>query len=512
MQAVHVDKGFILSFTALASVALLVALDGTSISVALPIISNRLGGTAIQAFWTGTSYLLCSTVLQPSFGSLSQLFGRKPLIMLALLFFVVGAIVAATSQNFTIMIVGRSLQGVGGGGVVTLIEIIITDLVPLQLRGHYFGMIGTVLSIGSVTGPVVGGGFAERVIWRWIFYINVPIAGASLFLIPSSLKAHSSTPAPLKAKLRSIDYSGVVLFVASMTSFLIGVTWGGVIYPWRSVQTFCPIFLSMIGMILFAYHETSRAVDPIIPISIFGTPTAIVGFIGVTAHGLILSCVLYYLPFYFEAVKGYTPILAGTALLPLTFTLCPSAIIVGLLITRWGRYRWAVIIGSFLACLGSGILCIINTHTSVAGWVCLMLVPGLGLGFLFPALIYVIQTSAEPRHLTMAVAMCSFFRSLGQAVGIAIGGVIFQNCMYSNLMKYPAHVPHADEYSRDVASLVETLRMMPGSAAKEDLKTAYSDSLRIVWAVCCALAGCSALLSWLIRDYNLIADEPVREG
>ncbi|KAF7616854.1 hypothetical protein AFLA_004906 [Aspergillus flavus NRRL3357] len=510
-KAVHVNKSFILSFTALALVALLVALDGTSISVALPIISKRLGGTAIEAFWTGTSYLLCSTVLQPSFGSLSDLFGRKPLIMLALLFFVVGAIVAATSQNFTIMIAGRSLQGVGGGGVVTLIEIIITDLVPLQLRGHYFGMIGTVLSIGSVTGPIVGGGFAEQVSWRWIFYINVPIAGASLFLIPFSLKAHSPTPSPLNAKIRSIDYIGVVLFVASMTSCLIGITWGGVIHPWRSAQTLCPILLAIIGMIIFAYHEIFRARDPIIPVSIFGTPTAIVNFIGVIVHGLILWCVLYYLPFYFEAVKGYTPILAGTALLPLTFTLCPSAITIGLLITRWGCYRWAVVLGSLLACLGSGLLCIINAHTSVAGWVCLMLVPGLGLGSLFPALIYAIQASAEPRQLAIAVAMCSFFRSLGQAIGIAIGGVIFQNSMHSNLMKYPAHASHADDYSKNVILLVEALRKMPESATTDDLKTAYSDSLRIVWAVCCALAGISALLSLLTKDYTLTAGEPAQE-
>lgn len=171
-----------------------------------------------------------------------------------------------------------------------------------------------------------------------------------------------------------------------------------------------------------------------------------------------------------------------------------------------------MILGSFLVCLGSGLLCIKNTHTSVAGWVCLMLLPGLGFGPFITCPDICVQASDEPRHLAVAVAMCSFFRTLGQAIGIAIGGVIFQNCTYSKLIKNPAHVSHADEYTRDVASLVETLRKIPESAAKEDLETAYSDSLRIVWAVCCALAGCSALLSWLIRDYTLIADEPVWEG
>lgn len=171
-----------------------------------------------------------------------------------------------------------------------------------------------------------------------------------------------------------------------------------------------------------------------------------------------------------------------------------------------------MILGSFLACLGSGHVCIKNTHTSVAGWVCLMLLPGLGVGPFFTCPDICVQASDEPRHLAMAVAMCGFFRSLGQAIGIAIGVVNFQNCMYSKLIKNPAHVSHADEYTRDVASLVETLRKIPESAAKEDLRTAYSDGLRIVWAVCCALAGCSALLSFLIRDYTLITDESAQEG
>ena len=163
-------RRFWLAFLSLAVLTLMVALDGTSISVALPVIAQKLHGTAIEAFWAGTSFLLTSTVFQPSFASFSHIFGRKPLVILALAFFLVGSVVAATANNFTLLILGRSIQGVGGGGIIALTEIIITDLVPLRLRGNYFGIISGMWSVGSVTGPIVGGAFAQSQ-WRWILWI-----------------------------------------------------------------------------------------------------------------------------------------------------------------------------------------------------------------------------------------------------------------------------------------------------------------------------------------------------
>lgn len=164
---------FYLAFISLLVITLMAALDATSLSVAIPKITTALHGTAIEGFWSGTSFLLTSTVFQPVFGSFSDIFGRKPLVMVALALFCVGAILAAvTHGSMTLMLVGRSIQGVGGGGILVLTEIVVTDLVPLRFRGNWFSGIGAMWAIGSVSGPLIGGAFSQEVSWRWIFWVS----------------------------------------------------------------------------------------------------------------------------------------------------------------------------------------------------------------------------------------------------------------------------------------------------------------------------------------------------
>ncbi|KAF3391627.1 hypothetical protein F1880_007766 [Penicillium rolfsii] len=494
-------RGQLVFFT-LAVLTLMAALDGTSLSVALPIIAEALNGTAIEAFWSGTSFLLSSTVFQPSFASLSNIFGRRPMILIAILFFGVGAIIAAVGHSFTYMLVGRTIQGVGGGGIIALSEIVVTDLIPLRYRGQYFGILSAMWSLGSVTGPILGGGFAENVTWRWIFYINFPFIGVSVVLVILFLKL-SIIPSSLVEKLRRIDYIGTVLFVGSMSSFLIPLTWGGVSYPWDSWRTLVPLIIGAAGLLVFSFYEYRFATDPIIPPKVFRNRTATVSFIGSILQGLVLWCMLYYLPLYYEAVKEYSPIISGIALFPETFTVAPSGVVAGILITMTGHYRWAIWLGWVLTTIGLGLLCIIKSSTSIPGWILLDIVPGLGLGLLFPSLGYAIQASATSENLAIAVAMFSFFRALGQAIGVAVGGVIFQNRMRHNLMKYSALAPMAGAYSQDAAGLVQIIQGMADGVNKSDLKDAYTDSLRIVWAVCCAIAGVALLLSLLTEAYDI---------
>ncbi|GLI78264.1 hypothetical protein PoHVEF18_006573 [Penicillium ochrochloron] len=478
-------RGQLVFFT-LAVLTLMAALDGTSLSVALPM------KTIAKAL----------NVFQPSFASLSNIFGRRPMVLVAILFFCVGAIIAAVGNNFTYMLVGRTIQGVGGGGIIALSEIIVTDLIPLRYRGQYFGILSAMWSLGSVAGPILGGGFAENVTWRWIFYINFPFIGFGVIFVVLFLRL-SILPSSLVEKLRRIDYIGTVLFVGSMSSFLIPLTWGGVSYPWDSWHTLVPLIIGAAGLFVFAFYEYRFAADPIIPPKVFRNRTATVSFVGSVLQGLILWCTLYYLPLYYEAVKEYSPIISGIALFPETFTVAPSGMAAGILITITGHYRWAIWLGWVVSTIGLGLMCIIKSSTSIPGWILLNVVPGIGLGLLFPSLGYAVQASATSENLAIAVAMFSFFRALGQAVGVAVGGVVFQNQMRNNLLKYPALAPMADAYSQDAAGLVQIIKGMADGVNKSDLKDAYTDSLRIVWAVCCAISGVALLLSLLTESYDI---------
>lgn len=492
----------VLAFGTLAVITLMVALDGTSLSVALPIMARALKGTAIEAFWAGTSFLLCSTIFQPSFAELSHIFGRKPLVMVALVFFLIGAVVAATANGFGSLLVGRSLQGVGGGGLIALTEILVTDMVPLRQRGQWFGIISAMWSIGSVTGPIVGGAFAQAASWRWIFWINLPFIGLALVLVPLTLILAFKVSS-LADKLRRVDWIGSVLFIGSTTSFLIPITWGGVSYAWDSWRVLAPLIIGIVGLAVFVVFEEYVAKEPLIRLDVFKNRTAAASYFETTLHGMILWCILYYMPLYYEAVKGETPIIAGISLFPATFTVAPAAMVTGIVISKTGRYRWAIWSGWVLTTMGTGILYLLDVNTTTVQWVFLNLVSGLGMGVLFPSMAFSIQAATINKDLAFAVALFSFFRAFGQAIGVAVGGVIFQNQLKKKLLTYPLLAPMAGAYASDASGLVQIIKTMQHGPARTQLIQSYAESLKLVWIVMCALAGLALLSSFLIKGFEL---------
>lgn len=215
---------FYAAFASLCLVNLVCALDATSLAVALPTVAKALNGSGIEAFWAGTSFLLTATVFQPSFASLSHVFGRQSVLLVALTFFTAGAIIGGVANNFTVLLVGRSIQGVGGGGMSALTYVIVTDMVSLKERGKWFGLITMQWALGSVLGPVIGGAFAEKVSWRWIFWINLPFCGLAYIAIPLFLKLKRKE-GDMWSKIKQKDWIGSALFIASTTAFLIPITW-----------------------------------------------------------------------------------------------------------------------------------------------------------------------------------------------------------------------------------------------------------------------------------------------
>lgn len=246
------------------------------------------------------------------------------------------------------------------------------------------------------------------------------------------------------------------------------------------------------------------------------TGIEIANYIGTVMHGMILWCILYYLPLYFEAVKDLSPIMAGVALFPQTFTVAPASIVVGILVTLTGRFRWALWVGWVLTTTGMGLMYLLSVEISTVAWVFVNLVAGLGTGMLFPSMAFAIQASASDQNMAIAVAMFSFLRSFGQSFGVGIGGVIFQNALVSELEKYPSIREAAGEYAKDAAALVQVIKSLEdGSEMRVALVTSYADALKIVWLAMVGFAAVGLIASvfteGLPLDRVLTGEQGLRE-
>ncbi|KAL2853951.1 major facilitator superfamily domain-containing protein [Aspergillus pseudodeflectus] len=492
------------------------ALDATSLSVAIPAIAEDLGGTSVEAFWSGTSFLVCSCVFQPVFTLSSAIFGSSRMLFAAVLAFSLGAILAAVAQGFTLLLIGRCSQGVGGGGIIALTEVLIANLIPLQERGKWMGFRALTWAFGTVIGPVIGGALAEHA-WRWIFWINLPFCGLGLVLIPLVMRLHRDN-SPLWNRLVTVDYIGSVIFVGSLSSLLVPLSWGGIMYPWTSWHTLVPLILGAAGLALFAVYEATVPSNPLIPLKIFRTPTTVINYLGCFLHGMIMWCVLYYLPLYYEASLGYSAVSAGVAILPLTLTVAPLSAVTGVLIAKTHRYRSVIWFGWTTATLGAGIMYLLDEDTTIVQWIFLTLVSGIGLGSLFTSMMLAVQASADPAFLSITASMAAFFRTLGQTIGVAIGGVVFQNRVRVELSEHPSLSAQASDLARDAASLVQYIQSLPhgvgatGTDERAILEESYASALGIVWATLCGLAGLGLITSLLTKEYPMVQAFSPQQG
>lgn len=339
----------------------------------------------------------------------------------------------------------------------------------------------------------------------------MPFIGIAFVFVPLFLKLNF-TPTNLRTQLKRVDWIGSVLFIASTTSFLIPVTWvscvivlaacqklivrkGGVSYAWDSWRTLVPLLLGAAGLIAFVLFEEYAAPEPLIRLSVFKNRSAAVNYAGTVLHGMILWCLLYYSPLYYEGVKGYSPIIAGISIFPESFTVAPVSVVTGIVVTITGRYRWSLWAGWVFATVGTGILYLLDVDTSVAQWVFLNLVVGIGMGLLFPAMAFAIQASSTNEDLAFAVAMFSFFRAFGQAIGVAVGGTVFQNELKKKILAYPALASKAIEYSKDSSTLVQIIKTLPDGLEKTQLRQSYADALKVVWITLCGLSALALILS-----------------
>ncbi|GAA6054816.1 putative Vacuolar basic amino acid transporter 5 (putative) [Rhodotorula toruloides] len=488
---------FWLIFVALCFSMFLSALDVTAVSTVLPDMANEF--KSADYAWIGSAYALTSTALIPWTGGLANIFGRRPVLVGALLFFALGSALTGAAQSMAMAIAGRSIQGIGGGAILTMAEIIVIDLVPLAERGSYMGILGAVWAIASVAGPPIGGGLATAGAWRWLFYLNLPLTGLALglVLVFLNIKAPQTT---LKEKLEQMDYANVI-FVAGATSLILGLTWGGSAYAWSSYHVLAPLILGIFGLVLFFVVEARFVKYPTVPFDILGHPTALVGYVTTFLHSIAVLAVIYFLPTaYFQASKSVSPIRAGIDLFPICFTIAPFAIFTGASVTVIGKYKAQNVLAWAFMVVGFGLMTLLKWDSKTGMWAGFPIFFGIGAGGLYAGLNFPVLAPIAVSQQPLAMAFFGFIRSLGQVFGIAIGSTILQNRLAQTLPQ--EFLERVGGRGDEAFAAIPGIKDLP-EPLRTAVKTSFARSTRTIWFFCLGITAAGLLISLLMKDIPL---------
>ncbi|HEV2676227.1 MAG TPA: MDR family MFS transporter [Aliidongia sp.] len=403
--------------TGLMLVLTLGALDQNIVATALPRIVGDLGD-ASRLSWIITAYVLASTITMPLYGKLSDQYGRKPLLYAAIAIFLGGSMLAALAQTMTQLILFRAVQGLGAGGLLPLAQITIGDLVSPRERGRYQGLFGAVFAGCSVGGPVLGGAITDALSWHWIFYVNLPVGAAAIGFIAIGLGR------PVARVQHRIDYAGAALIALGTSGLLLALSLGGTTYGWTSPEIIGAALVALLSIPLFLFQER-RSAEPVLPLHLFGNRTVAVSWGVLTLTFTGMSAATVFFPLFFQLVLGVAPTHSGLLTGPLMLGVITASVGGGRIVSRTGKYKRLPVIGlaaATLAFLGLGWGAMAGQGIALIEP--LLIVLGLGLGFVMPTMTVALQNAVQPRDMGSATGTSAFFRSLGAVIGVALSGGI----------------------------------------------------------------------------------------
>lgn len=485
-------------FSGVALAMLMAAMDQTVVATALPTMGADLGSLE-NLPWVVTAYMLASTATTPIYGKLSDLYGRKRILQIAIWLFLAGSLLCGLAQSMVQLIIFRGIQGLGGGGLMALAFTIIGDVVAPRERGRYQGYIGGVFALASVAGPLLGGIFTEALSWHWIFFINLPIGAAALVMTNRALGR-----LPTGIARPRIDYLGAALLMAAVTSLLFVISRGGTLVPWTSPAVLGLGTLGVALLAVFVWHER-RVAEPILPLKLFRIPVFAVANPIVAISAMTLFAGIVFLPLHLQLVLGAGATASGLMLLPLVFGMTFGAVGGGRLIARSGRYKVFPIVGLGLAVAMYLVLGLVRPVAGDPLWSTLVLVPlGVGLGLVMPVMTVAVQNAVDRRDLGAATASVGFFRSLGGSAGVALFGAVLSWDVARRLSA--AGLPDLDPRAvlEHGTAVLDTLPAAAQAAALH----AFAGAFETLFVLAAALGLVSLVLTLFLEELPLRSAKP----
>ena len=405
----------------------LFALDQTVVGTALPVIVTDLHGNDLYV-WVVTIYLLTSTISGPIYGKLSDLFGRRPIIIFAVSLFLIASVLSGLSQSMEQLILFRGLQGLGGGAIFPVALAVVADLYTPSERGKYLGLFGAVFGVSFLIGPAIGGLITDTVGWHWIFFVNVPIGLISLVIISRLLPAIKRPDAA-----RNIDYLGAAVFAAAISLILIGLTNKGT-GDWTDPAVGGLILAGLLITAVFIWIE-SRAADPIVPLGLFRIRNFSVSVTAMFFAAFGFFGAVIFLPRWLQTVGGASATISGYNLLPLVGGLIVSATMSGQIVARTGKYKILMLVSLVMLAVGLALMTQLTAETPRPVLWFWMVIAGLGIGPSFAVFTLVVQNSVNAARIGVATASLTFFQQIGGTIGLTLAGSLLATRLVTEIPK-----------------------------------------------------------------------------
>ena len=474
-------------------------IDQNGIVVLLPSIAKDLHAQSTIA-WAGTSALIANTVFQVLYGRLSDLFGRKNILLSALVLLSISDLICGLAPNATVLYVFRGMAGIANGGVTSLTMMIVSDVVTLQQRGKYQGILGAMVGTGNAVGPLIAAGFAMHTTWRGLFYLLAPLilfaAAASWKYLPSNMPKQN-----VRETVKKIDFLGVLFGTVAIVLILIPISEGGHSVAWSSPTIIAMLTIGGVSAILFIVAEHRFAKLPMMPLSMFRVPSVAVMLAQSFLVGASYYSYLYYLPLYYQNVHDYTVLTSALLLLPLVFSQAVFSTLAGLYISRMNRYIEILYAGFATWIIGGGMLLLAARTTSKAYLSGCLILLGFGTGCTFQPTLVALQAHSPKSQRAVVTSNRNFLRSLGGAVGLAVSSGIMGNVLKGALPERLQGVAANTFALPDLATFSE--------ADRAAIEGAYASASRAVFVWCMPLLGLSLIGCVVVRDRGLQRKEDI---